>query len=101
MVVASAGSVTGNALDSAASAIIDAIAGRFRRKIWNILFSPDVKAVKDRSSLVHAACYLGGVTRCNSTKILDLHWSGGASMSFLQPACRRGANTPTLSRLFH
>src|SRR6201982_3263558 len=69
MVVASAGSVTGNALDSAASAIIVAIAGRFRRKICNILFSPDVKAVKGRSSVVHAACYLGGVTRCNSTNI--------------------------------
>src|SRR5450756_2068412 len=47
-------------------AIPDTMLGRFQRGMWNILLSPDVKLVKTRSFVMHAARYLGAVTRCKS-----------------------------------
>src|SRR5271169_942607 len=66
MVFASAGTVA-SARKIAANAMLDIIMGCFQRKIWNIGLSPGVNPVKGRSFVMHAARYLGAVTRCNST----------------------------------
>src|ERR1700676_251536 len=44
----------------------DTMVGSFQRKMWNMGWSPDVKLVKTRSFVMHAARYLGAITRCNS-----------------------------------
>jgi hypothetical protein len=47
-------------------ATLDAIAERFQRERGNIRLSPDVKLVKDRRFVMHAARYLGALTCCKS-----------------------------------
>src|SRR6266581_2107852 len=67
MVLPAANACDASAAESARTAkvIFDAIVGRFQRGMWNIRFSPDVKLVKTRSSVMHAVHYLGALTRCN------------------------------------
>src|SRR5450756_403267 len=69
VMVLPAAAIAGDASAESAStdsAIPDAMPGSFQREMWNILYSPDVKPIKDRSFVMHAARYLGAVTRCNS-----------------------------------
>jgi hypothetical protein len=48
-----------SATESASADSADAIAGRLRRMMWDIRFSPDVKLVKARSVVMHVVRYLG------------------------------------------
>src|ERR1700733_5409280 len=82
MVLPAATAGCGNRAEAArtGNARLNAMLGSFRREKWNILTSPDVKAVNRRSRIMHEVRYLGELTRCKLFQIRDLHQARCASI---------------------
>jgi hypothetical protein len=96
MVLPAANACDVNADESASA---PASAADFQRERWNILRSPDVKLVKGGLFVMHAARYLGALTRCNF-KIFETCTKRAARQSgiWLMAAPRSRC---AVSRIFH